>query len=404
MCEYSGTLTESSRETVCVSEIGIGHAKFYQSIHIMHHQFGGNSQTEQRKLTELRLISRRFFGALMRVFLSALLLMACAPKNIFAQPEAVGVPQRISQLSLTATKPIIEPSFTQSTRRMGGGYLGVYLGDVNEERAKQLRLNEVRGAVVGKVEESSPAANVGLQENDVILAFNDQQVQNRAQLYRLLIESPPGSKVNLEISRAGESRKISVELGSRRHGILDERQRLFRDADAMLEAAEDRRKEAEELRKQGKEKEALNLLEEEKEFRRQSEERRAYVEKQIREGKIQRNTTSWLPHISINANRYYLGLITSPLGEQLAKYFNVTHGVLVSEVRAGGAAERAGIKAGDCIIAVNDERISSTSDLNRLVDRSGKDESFGEKTSTELLLTVVRDRNEQKIKVKIEYK
>jgi C-terminal processing protease CtpA/Prc len=376
----------------------------------MHHQFGGNSQIEQIKqtdLTEQRLISRRFLGALMRVILPALLLMACAPVNIFAQSRAVGVPQRISQLSLTAKKPAIELSYhqsTQSTQRTGGGYLGVYLGDVNEERAKQLNLSEVRGAVVGKVEESSPAAKVGIQENDVILAFNDQPVQNRAQFYRLLIESPPGSKVNLGISRNGESRTFPVELGSRRSGILDERQRLFRDADAMLEAAEERRKEAEELRKQGKEKEALSLLEEEKEFRKQSEERRAYIEKQIREGKIQRSSTSWLPHMSINANRYYLGLITSPLGEQLAKYFNVTRGVLISEVRAGGAAERAGIKAGDCIIAVNDEQVSSTSDFNRLVDRSGKDESLVEKTSIDLLLTIVRDRNEQKVKVKIEHK
>jgi predicted metalloprotease with PDZ domain len=367
----------------------------------MHHQFGGNSRAEQQKQ---RLVSQRFLPALMRVFLPAILLMACAPENIFAQPRAVSVPQRISQLSLKAKTPEIELSFTHFTQRAGGGYLGVYLGDVNEERAKQLKLNEARGAVVGKVEESSPAAKVGLQENDVILAFNDQQVQNRAQLYRLLIESPPGSKVNLGISRNGDSRTVSVELGSRRSGMLDERQRLFRDADAMFDAAENRRKEAEELRKKGMEKEALVLLEEEKEFRKQSEERRAYIEKQIREGKIPRTSTSWLPQVSINANRYYLGLITTPLSEQLAGYFNITHGVLVSEVRAGGAAERAGIKAGDCIIAVNDEQVSSTPDLNRLVDRLGKDESLGDKTTIELTLTIVRERNEQKVKVKIEQK
>jgi C-terminal processing protease CtpA/Prc len=358
----------------------------------MLHQFGSNSQPEQES------VSHKLINALGGVLLTALLMLAGAPGNVVALSQPVIVPQ-LPQLSLKFST--LEFSAMQKS---GGGYLGVYLGDISEERAKQLKLAEVRGAVVGKVEESSPAAKAGLQENDVILAFNDRQVQNRAQFHQLLFESAPGSKVTLGVSRNGEPHNISVELGQRRSGILDERQRLFRDADAMLAAAEERRKEAEELRKKGDEQGALRLLEEEREFRQQSDEQRAYIEKQLREGKIQQNSASWLPNISVNANRYYLGVSAAPLTEQLAKYFNVTRGVLVSEVRAGGAAERAGIKAGDCIVAVNDEMVTSTADLNRLVDRLGKDDTTGEKSSVEFFLTIVRARNEQKVKVKIEQK
>ena len=48
--------------------------------------------------------------------------------------------------------------------------------------------------MVGRVEESSPAASAGLQENDVILTFNAERVQNRAHFYRLLINSQPGAQ------------------------------------------------------------------------------------------------------------------------------------------------------------------------------------------------------------------
>jgi S1-C subfamily serine protease len=363
----------------------------------MHHQFGGNIRPEREPASiNFSRSPANFFSI---VFVIAFLMPTVSPVKTFAQSRASEISQQISQYSF-----ITEPSSSgfSHAQRKGGGYLGVYLGDINEERARQLKLSGVGGAVVGKVEEGSPAAAAGLQENDVILGFNDQQVQNRAQFYRLLIESSPGSKVTLNISRNGEARNISVELGQRRTGALDERQRLFRDADAMLEAAEDRRKEAEELRKKGDEKRAQELLEEEKIFREQSEKQRADIEKMIREGKIPQTSAGFQPSSSVNANRYYLGVIAVPLSEQLAKYFNVANGVLVSEVRAGGSAERAGIKAGDCIIAVNDDQVASTADLNRLIDRIGKDDPLAEKVSAEFYMTIVRDRSPQKVKVRIE--
>lgn len=321
------------------------------------------------------------------------------------------VPQQVSQTSSNSktlqndrTNDSSSLDVSVSVSQGSGGYLGVYLGDLNEERAKELKLSEIRGAVVGKVEESSPAARSGLLENDVILAFNDQRVQNRAHLYRLLIESSVGGKVLLGISRNGESRTIPVELGQRRTGVMDPRQRLFSEADAMLASAEERRREAQELLQKGDEKGANKLLEEEKMFRKQSEEWRAAVEKQIRDGKIPDSLDVRRPNYNVSANRYYLGLTVVEISDQLAKFFNLSAGgVLVSEVRPGGGAEKAGIKAGDCIVAVNDERVASPSDLNRLIERGGKDESGkGGKDSFDLTILVVRDRSEQKVTVKIE--
>jgi S1-C subfamily serine protease len=274
--------------------------------------------------------------------------------------------------------------------QIGGGYLGVFIGDINEERAKQLRLSEVRGAIVGKVVEGSPAAKAGLQENDVILAFNDQKVLNRAQFYLLLIESTPGSKVTLGISRNGEAQNISVELGYRIVTALVEQRRQTNEAGTILAAAADRGKE-ERPKDVELKKEALPPL--------KSADEKIALSPQFL------NRVKGLQQLA-NASRFYLGVNTSPLNEQLARYFNLARGgVLVTEVTAGGLAERAGIKAGDCIITVNDDPVTSTFDLNTLIERLFNDpalnnQALNNRPGIEFSLSIVREGREQKINMK----
>ena len=56
-----------------------------------------------------------------------------------------------------------------------------------------------------------------------------------------------------------------------------------------------------------------------------------------------------------------------PLSDQLATYFGVKEGVLVSEVSSGTPAATAGIQAGDVITAVNGRGVLSAGDLVREV-------------------------------------
>jgi phage shock protein E len=274
--------------------------------------------------------------------------------------------------------------------RGGAGYVGVYLGDVNEERAKQLQLAEVRGAVVGQVDEGSPAARAGLRENDVILAFNDQKVLNRAQFFHLLIESAPGSKVTLGISRNGKAQNISVEVGHRRTSALVDqlRQPIVLGPILPSPAASDKEERPKDIELK---KEPLPLL-----------------------NSADEKGTPSLPRLNqvnglqqmANASRFYLGVNTAPLNEQLARYFNVARGgVLVTEVTAGGLAERAGIKAGDCIVTVNGDPVTSTFDLNTLIERVFNDQALNNqalnnKTGIEFSLSIVRESDEQTINMK----
>lgn len=96
-----------------------------------------------------------------------------------------------------------------------GASLGVYLADVNEARARDLHLSESRGALVGKVLENSPAAKAGLRENDVILRFDEQVIQNAGTVYMLLTEALPESPVLLKIVRNGVERDVTVIVGER---------------------------------------------------------------------------------------------------------------------------------------------------------------------------------------------
>ncbi|MBN2433353.1 MAG: PDZ domain-containing protein [Acidobacteria bacterium] len=67
--------------------------------------------------------------------------------------------------------------------------------------------------------------------------------------------------------------------------------------------------------------------------------------------------------ILINEDRAYLGIHTLPLSEQLAEYFNVESGVMITEVLADSPAQAAGLRAGDIILRWSDEAIVSTRDL-----------------------------------------
>jgi serine protease Do len=64
-----------------------------------------------------------------------------------------------------------------------------------------------------------------------------------------------------------------------------------------------------------------------------------------------------------------LGISYQEISGQLAGYFKVAgdSGVLVTEVDADGPAGKAGLKAGDVILAFNGQEISDGSDLRRAV-------------------------------------
>jgi len=58
------------------------------------------------------------------------------------------------------------------------GYLGVMLQDVSPSMAKALQLGDQTGVLINQVVEDSPAAKAGLQDGDVIVAFEGKSLEN----------------------------------------------------------------------------------------------------------------------------------------------------------------------------------------------------------------------------------
>ena len=71
-----------------------------------------------------------------------------------------------------------------------------------------------------------------------------------------------------------------------------------------------------------------------------------------------------------------LGITVGDLSEQLAGYFGIKDGVLVTSVADDSAAAKAGIKAGDVITSFNGTDVTQPSDLRRRIQRLENGDEF----------------------------
>jgi serine protease Do len=69
--------------------------------------------------------------------------------------------------------------------------------------------------------------------------------------------------------------------------------------------------------------------------------------------------------VVLDENRPYFGVHIEELNPQLAKYFEVDGGLLVTEVIADAPADKAGLLAGDIVVAVEDQPVRDSADLHR---------------------------------------
>lgn len=96
---------------------------------------------------------------------------------------------------------------------MSGGRLGVQFVTLDEETAAENGATLTDGALVTEVVEGSPAAEAGLQVDDVITAVNDEPVDAERTLRDRMVAYEPGDVVSLEVSRGEETLTIEVTLG-----------------------------------------------------------------------------------------------------------------------------------------------------------------------------------------------
>jgi serine protease Do len=211
---------------------------------------------------------------------------------------------------------------TVLTDEEGPSWLGVETREVTSENAKELKLPAERGVVVGRIAPDSPAAKAGLKEKDVITEVNGQRVEGSAQFRRMIHETPAGRTVQLTVWRDARAQTLSATLelaieGPRVRTNMAPGAFAFRMPD-LPEVPE------------------------------------------IPQMEFGNGGMMMFP-----GTHPRLGIDAEDISGQLGAYFGAPEGegVLVRNVNAGSAAEKAGVKAGDVITSLNGDRIRSLGDL-----------------------------------------
>jgi serine protease Do len=96
--------------------------------------------------------------------------------------------------------------------RVTRGRIGVSIQNVTKEVAESLGLARTDGALVGAVEEDSPAGKAGIEVGDVILKVDGRTLEGSADLSRTIRAVRPGQKVTLQVWRAGKTRDFTVTV------------------------------------------------------------------------------------------------------------------------------------------------------------------------------------------------
>ncbi len=207
-----------------------------------------------------------------------------------------------------------------------GGYLGVGVAEVDDERSKALKLKEDHGVVVMNVDDNTPAAKAGLKESDVILQFNGQRVEGVDQFMRMVRETPPNRKVTLQISRNGAQQTLTATMAPRSQMPGTDFHFSFPDMSNLPN-----------------------------------------MSKMPPIPPVPNFKMPEIPRPSFGWATKSVGMEVADLNSQLAEYFGVKQGALVRWVSKNSPAEKAGIKAGDVITRINGSAVTSPHEVAHLV-------------------------------------
>jgi serine protease Do len=227
----------------------------------------------------------------------------------------------------------------------GGSQVGISIRDVEKADVEREKLTGQAGAAIEEVRSGSPAEKAGLKAGDVVIEYDGERVRGAAQLSRLVRETPEGRTVKAAVMRAGARVEVSLTPASGGAFYFGDQwgrdlERLKGDLALKIQPELDR----------------------------------------LRDLRVEPFTFDFGGRVQ--AGR--LGINAQDLTPQLAEYFGVKDGVLVSAVTGGSVAANAGVKAGDVITAIDNVPIASVTDVRRRVDRIDENQAF--------TIAITRDR------------
>ena len=247
--------------------------------------------------------------------------------------------RRLFYLTLTALVVIGlvgELTLAKSYKSSKSAWLGIYSQTVDEDLAEAFDLPIEYGVVVNEVVDDSPAEEAGLEEDDIIIAINGSKIIDLDELVEMIEDSRPGDEVVLLVMRDGEKQELTVTLQKR------------------------------------------------------PSDKRVWVAKTPKDkGK------SYFYSFDYDGKRSYIGVSLMDLSKQLGDFFGVEKGkgALITEVHEDSPAEKADLKAGDVIVAIDDEKVIDAEDVQELVEDYEPGEEIG--------ITIIRSKKKSTIPVEV---
>jgi len=96
------------------------------------------------------------------------------------------------------------------------GWMGIAIQEVTPALAKSFKLPEQRkGVLVSDVNENGPSAAAGLKRGDVIIGYDEKEIQNVSQLRNMVARTGVGRNAKVKVLRDGKEQVITVKVAER---------------------------------------------------------------------------------------------------------------------------------------------------------------------------------------------
>ena len=211
-------------------------------------------------------------------------------------------------------------------------YLGVYLTGLSDGTRAALGLEEGEGILIERVADGQAADDAGLKAGDVLLELGGHTVDSSSSLARALERAGAGSQVEIMILRAGKRQTVAATLGRRsRRGWT-----------VWAPEADDLP--------------TLTVP--------------APPEPPVTYAPLATARALW----GYGDPDRRLGIRTTELTGQLAEYFEVARGLLVTWVVPDSPAGRAGVRAGDVIVSLGGQPVARQEDLSFVLSAPADDD------------------------------
>ncbi|HET8580684.1 MAG TPA: Do family serine endopeptidase [Nitrospiraceae bacterium] len=202
----------------------------------------------------------------------------------------------------------------RKTGKVVRGWMGVAIQEITPALAKSFKIPDNRkGVLISDVNENGPSSAAGLKRGDVIIGFDDKDVQNVSQLRNLVARTLVGHSAKVKVLRDGKEQIVMVKVGER-------------PPDEML---------------------------------------------------ARREPASPPPESAKPPDNVLASLRVQALDAAMMGQLNLpskTTGVVINHVEPGGPAEAAGLQRGDVIQEVNHEVIKGLEDYQRVSAKIKKEE------------------------------